>query len=72
MRQIADAPSIESSQPIDHLFDNSNFSAGKVSKVRLSKGYDAFLPCPAFDCNVSIPNHRFAFGDKLTGSKASQ
>ena len=70
MRYFAYVAGIESSEGIDDLVDNCYLGAGEVSKVRLSQGYDALLSWPALDGDFIVPNHGFAFGDKLARGRS--
>ena len=70
MGPVADVAGIEASKSVDHLVDNCYLSAGEVAKVRLSQGYDALLSCPALDGDFIVPNHGFAFGDKLARGRS--
>ena len=42
----------------------------KSPRSRLSQGYDALLSCPVLDGDVIVPNHGFAFGDKLARGRS--
>ena len=65
VRYFAYVAGIEGSEFIDYLVDNCYLSAGEVAKVRLSQGENALLSWPVLDGDVIVPNHGFAFGDKL-------
>ena len=70
MRPVADIAGIEGSKGIDDLVDNCYLSAGEVAKVRLSQGNDALLSCPLLDGDFIVPNHGFAFRDKLARGRS--
>ena len=70
VRYFAYVAGIESSEGVNHLVDNCYFGAGEAAKVRLSQGNDALLSCPLLDGDFIVPNHGFAFGDKLARGRS--